>query len=145
MAEYQCTALRILNMKYFDYNMVEINEEQYKVLKDSGKRFRQKGDGAGGQCRIQATPEFETQRDADEAQWKAGEPDRHLAAVRRARNNLLKQSDEFAVSDRPITQAMKNYRTALRDITTGDIEALHKEWKHRKINGFTLWPIKPKE
>ena len=132
-------------MKYFNYNKVEINEEQYKVLKASGKRFRQKGDGAGGQCRIQATPEFEAERDADEAQWEADKPARHLADIRRARNDLLKKTDEFAVSDRPITQAMKNYRTALRDITTGDIEALRTEWKHRKTNGLTLWPTPPKE
>ena len=48
-----------------------------------------------------------------------GLPDDHKASdVRKERNELLAETDWWAVSDRTMTQAETDYRQALRDIST---------------------------
>jgi len=55
-------------------------------------------------------------------------------ANRRTRNKMLEQTDVYAISDRPISDEMRAYRQALRDITT------HANWPNLSTND---WPTKP--
>ena len=69
--------------------------------------------------RVQFTPEEETARDAEEQAWEAGAFDRKIAELREQRNNLLSQTDFYALQDVSMTQDMTNYRQALRDLPSG--------------------------
>jgi len=53
---------------------------------------------------------------------------------RNERNNKLAETDYFALSDVTMSDEMKTYRQALRDITT------HANWPHLKDAD---WPTKP--
>lgn len=53
---------------------------------------------------------------------------------RTERELLLAETDHLAISDRPISQAMLDYRQALRDITT------HANWPNLQDSD---WPTKP--
>ncbi len=64
----------------------------------------------------------------------AGKPARDLERLRFKRDNLLKQSDWMANSDVTMTDAWKEYRQKLRDIT--------KTYKSLEDSGFTF-PTKP--
>lgn len=44
-------------------------------------------------------------------------PEQELASLRFVRNQLLQKTDWWAVQDRTMTQAERDYRQALRDIT----------------------------
>lgn len=44
-------------------------------------------------------------------------PEQSIAALRFVRNNMLAATDWMAVQDRTMTQAERDYRQALRDIT----------------------------
>ena len=69
--------------------------------------------------RVQLTAEEEAARDAEEAAWEAGAKDRAMANLRTKRNNLLKETDYYALSDVEMSDDMKTYRQQLRDITNG--------------------------
>ena len=82
--------------------------------------------------RVQLTAEEEAARDAEEAAWEAGAKDRAMANLRTKRNNLLKETDYYALSDVTMTDAMTNYRQELRDLpgtvadeaTAADVDAV---------------------
>ena len=82
--------------------------------------------------RVQLTAEEEAARDAEEAAWEAGAKDRAMANLRAKRNNLLKETDYYALSDVTMTDAMTNYRQELRDLpgtvaddaTAADVDAV---------------------
>ena len=84
---------------------------------------------------VQLTAEEEAARDAEEAAWAAGAFDRAIADVRVKRDRLIAQTDYFALSDNTLTDAMTNYRQALRDITNGVTTV-------EQCNNIT-WPTKP--
>jgi len=69
--------------------------------------------------RVQFTAEEETARDAEDAAWEAGAFDRAIARLREQRNNLLKATDFYALSDVTMSEDMTNYRQALRDLPSG--------------------------
>ena len=69
--------------------------------------------------RIQLTSQEEAQRDAEEKAWNDGAYDRAMVSLREKRNNLLKETDYFALSDVVMSDDMKKYRQDLRDITDG--------------------------
>ena len=69
--------------------------------------------------RVQFTAEEETARDAEEAAWEAGAFDRAIADLRERRNNLLKATDFYALSDVTMSEDMTTYRQALRDLPSG--------------------------
>ena len=58
----------------------------------------------------------ELARDAEEAEWTAGENDRLAENARAERNSLLASTDLTASSDVTMSDAMKTYRQALRDV-----------------------------
>jgi len=82
--------------------------------------------------RVQLTAEEEAARDAEEAAWNAGAKDRSMANLRAKRNNLLKETDHYGLSDVTMTDAMTTYRQELRDLpgtvaddaTAADVDAV---------------------
>jgi chromosome segregation ATPase len=69
--------------------------------------------------KIQFTAEEEAQRDIEEQEWNDGAFDRALENLRNKRNNLLKETDYFALSDVSMSDDMTQYRKDLRDLTNG--------------------------
>jgi hypothetical protein len=69
--------------------------------------------------RIQFTPEEEAARDAEEAVWAAGAFDRAIANLREDRNRRLVNTDWYALQDVTLTEDMRDYRQALRDLPEG--------------------------
>ena len=69
--------------------------------------------------RIQFTPEEEAARDAEEAAWAAGAFDRAIARLREDRNRRLAATDLHALQDVTLTEDMRDYRQALRDLPAG--------------------------
>ena len=64
-----------------------------------------------------------------EAQIPAVEFDMAMEDLRAKRNNLLKETDHYALSDQTLSDDMRTYRQSLRDITNGlttvaDVEAV---------------------
>ena len=80
------------------------------------------------------TAEEEAEWDAAEAEWAAGADDRTAAKHRSTRNNLLAETDFYALSDVTMTDAMTTYRQALRDLPT------HSNWPNLEDSD---WPTKP--
>ena len=72
-----------------------------------------------GNERIECTAEEVAVLDARKTAWDNAAPARALAELRHKRNNLLKKTDIFALADLTMTDGMKTYRQALRDITNG--------------------------
>ena len=54
-----------------------------------------------------------------EAQFTAVEFDMAMEDLRAKRNNLLKHTDHYALSDQTLSDDMRTYRQSLRDITNG--------------------------
>ena len=69
--------------------------------------------------RIQLTAEEEAARDAEEAAWEAGALGRAQASLRVRRNQLLAETDFYALSDVTMSDDMKTYRQELRDLPEG--------------------------
>ena len=85
--------------------------------------------------RMDLTPEEETARDAEEAQWEAGKFDRAFAGLRDDRTRRLSSTDFYALQDVTMSDAMTAYRQDLRDLPAGlspvaEVEAVS-------------WPVKP--
>ena len=87
---------------------------------------------------IQLTAEEESARDAEETAWANGAKDRALANLRQKRNNLLKETDHYGLSDIVMSSEMTTYRQKLRDLpgtVTEDDTA-------SDVDNIT-WPTKP--
>ena len=69
--------------------------------------------------RIKLTAKENAERDAEEKAWADGAFDRAIANLRQDRDNLLKATDFYALSDVTMSDEMKQYRQDLRDITEG--------------------------
>jgi len=85
--------------------------------------------------RVELTDAEVEQREAEEAAWQAGAFDRAIANLRSDRNRRLAQTDWYALQDVTMSDAMRDYRQDLRDITNGlttveEVEAV-------------TWPTKP--
>ena len=85
--------------------------------------------------RMNLTPEEETARDAEEAQWEAGKFDRAIAGLRDDRTRKLSATDWYALQDVGLSDAMTAYRQDLRDLPSGlstvaEVEAVR-------------WPVQP--
>ena len=66
---------------------------------------------------------------------------RPIADLRTKRNNLLIETDFWALSDRTMSQAQKDYRQELRDLPSTASPELDE---NDQITGVT-WPVKPDE
>ena len=85
--------------------------------------------------RVDFTPEEETARDAEEAQWAAGAFDRAIAGLRSDHTRRLASTDWYALQDVTMSEAMTAYRQDLRDLPAGlstvaEVEAVS-------------WPVQP--
>ena len=85
--------------------------------------------------RVELTAEEISQREAEEAAWNAGAFDRAMANLRSDRDGRLAETDWYALQDVTMSDAMRDYRQDLRDITNGlttveEVEAV-------------TWPTKP--
>ena len=69
--------------------------------------------------RIQFTAAEEAARDAEEQAWSDGAFDRAMTDLRQRRNNLLKDTDFYALSDVTMSADITTYRQNLRDLTNG--------------------------
>ena len=85
--------------------------------------------------RVQFTAEEEAARDAGEKAWADAAPARALDDLRARRNRLLAETDYYALSDVTMSDDMKTYRQALRDLPDGKDTV-------EKCNNAT-WPTKP--
>ena len=85
--------------------------------------------------KVQFTAEEETARDVEEKAWADAAPARALADLRAKRNRLLAETDYYALSDVTMSDDMKTYRQALRDLPDGKDTV-------EKCNNAT-WPTKP--
>ena len=85
--------------------------------------------------KVQFTNKEENDRDTEEQAHADAAPARALANLRERRTNLLSATDFYALSDVTMSEAMTNYRQALRDLPSGlstvdDVENV-------------TWPTKP--
>lgn len=83
---------------------------------------------------VEYTAEELKELEAKEKAWADGQPDRDLADLREQRDALLKETDWTANSDVTMSDEMKSYRQALRDITD--------TYQSMKDDGFAF-PTKP--
>ena len=84
---------------------------------------------------VQFTAAEETARDNEEAAWANAAPARALADLRLRRNQLLAETDFYGNSDVTMSDDMKTYRQALRDLPAG------KDTVEKCENA--TWPTKP--
>ena len=84
---------------------------------------------------VQFTAEEETAADNAETTWNNAAPARALARLRETRNRLLAETDFYGNSDVTMSDDMKTYRQALRDLPAGKDTV-------DKCNNAT-WPTKP--
>ena len=75
--------------------------------------------GIGNGVKVQFTAEEEAARDVEEAAWEAGAFDRAIANLRQQRNNLLAETDFYALQDVTMSEDMETYRQAIRDLPSG--------------------------
>ena len=85
--------------------------------------------------KVQFTAEEETARDNEETAYANGAPARALADLRSKRNYLLEETDFYGNSDVTMSDDMKTYRQALRDLPAG------KDTVDKCENA--TWPTKP--
>ena len=85
--------------------------------------------------RMNLTPEEETARDAEEAEWEAGAFDRAMAGLRSDRTSRLSATDWYALQDVTMSDAMTAYRQDLRDLPAGLTTA-------EQVKAVS-WPVKP--
>ena len=69
--------------------------------------------------RVQFTAAEEAARDAEESAWEAGALGRAQASLRSRRNQLLAETDFYALSDVTMSDDMRTYRQELRDLPEG--------------------------
>jgi len=83
----------------------------------------------------ECTAEEVAELDARKTAWDNAAPARALAELRYKRDKLLKETDIFALADLTMTDDMKTYRQALRDLPNG------KDTVAKCTNA--TWPTKP--
>jgi hypothetical protein len=62
-----------------------------------------------------------------------------MGPFRDERDRLLKETDWWAVGDRTMTTAQKNYRTTLRDLPENATPKFDEKWNLINVT----WPTKP--
>ena len=83
--------------------------------------------------------------EAKEQAWADGEKDRELEVLRKKRDILLQETDYLALADLTMSDDMKTYRQALRDITDGldTAEKVNAKLEKNADGSFKNFPTKP--
>lgn len=81
---------------------------------------------------VPLTAEEETAKDVEEKEWTDEVPSREMADIRRHRDILLRETDHFGLADVTMSDDMKTYRQALRDIPASNT-----------VYADVTWPTKP--
>ena len=81
---------------------------------------------------VQFTAEEETARDAEEADYAAGQAGREMAQIRQHRDSLLRETDHYGLGDVTMSDDMATYRQALRDVPASNT-----------VYADVTWPTKP--
>ena len=84
---------------------------------------------------VEMSDERHAARVAEEKVWDDEAPARGFAILRTQRNRLLAETDYLALKDITLSNNMKAYRKALRD--------LPESYSNSSINGPITWPTKP--
>ena len=84
---------------------------------------------------VEMSDEEHAARVADEKVWEDAKPSRAFDGLRFERNEKLAETDFYANSDVTMSDDMKAYRKALRDLPTS--------YNNSTILGTITWPTKP--
>ena len=84
---------------------------------------------------VEMSDEEHAARVAEEKAWEDAKPAGAFAALRRERNEKLAETDYLALKDITLSNPMKAYRKALRD--------LPESYSNSSICGTITWPTKP--
>jgi len=74
------------------------------------------------------TAQEELDRDVEDKTWADEAPSREMASIRQRRDALLRETDYFGLSDVTLTDDMKAYRQALRDIPASNTVYDDVDW-----------------
>ena len=85
--------------------------------------------------KVMFTEAEEIARDAEESAWEAAKPAKRFVNLRRERDQLLAETDYHGISDLTMSDEMKAYRKALRDLPAS--------YNNSTILGTITWPTKP--
>ena len=88
--------------------------------------------GPEGSVVVEFTKEENDARDAEEKAWTDAAPAREMAKISQHRDTLLRETDHFGLGDVTMSDAMKTYRQALRDIPASNT-----------VYADVTWPTKP--
>ena len=96
---------------------------------------------------IPMTAEEISTRQAEETAWNNGALDRALEYLRIHRNKLLSETDYLALPDVTMSDDIKTYRQALRDITNGldTVEKVNTKLETNEDGSWKNFPTKPGE
>ena len=80
-------------------------------------------------------------------EYSDGFNERHIANFKAERNSRLAETDQFSVSDRTLSEGMKTYRQALRELPENTVFTRDSDGNviidnNGSITGVT-WPTKP--
>ena len=94
---------------------------------------------------VDMTAEEISARQAEETAWNNGALDRALEYLRIHRNQLLAETDHFALSDVTMSSDMATYRQALRDITSGldTVAKVNTKLETNEDGSWKNFPTKP--
>ena len=85
--------------------------------------------------KVMFTADEETARDAEEKAWEDEKPVRAFAGLRAERDRKLEETDFYSLSDVTMSDEMKTYRQALRDLPA--------QYDNSSVVGDITWPSKP--
>ena len=88
--------------------------------------------GPEGSVTVELTKEENDARDEEERLWAEQAPSREMAQIRQHRDTLLRETDHFGLGDVTMSDNMKTYRQALRDIPASNT-----------VYADVTWPTKP--
>ena len=84
---------------------------------------------------IEMSDEEHAARVAEEKVWEDAKPSRAFSGLRSQRDQLLADTDHYALSDVTLTDDMTAYRKALRDLPAS--------YDNSIVVGTITWPSKP--
>jgi len=85
--------------------------------------------------KIEMSDEEHAARVAEEKAWEDNKPVKAFRGLRNERNQKLAETDFYGISDLTMSDEMKAYRKALRDLPAS--------YNNSTVVGTITWPTKP--